>query len=131
MKFVLTLSIQLTAFLATALICVWFMTRPTSAAKRVFGITRLLPAPAEAQGVVSGSVQDRLLRVARLLGSRIGIAGGEKMRKRCRAAKSEQHGYLCCGPPAGADSGASDLELFPPDHVFLDNANDGWRLSRP
>ena len=86
MKFALTLSIQLTGFFATALLCVWFMTRPTSAAKRVFGITRLLPAPGETRGVVSGSVQDRLLRVARLLGSRIGIAGGEKLRKRFLAA---------------------------------------------
>src|ERR1039458_7001446 len=49
----------------------------------------------------------------------------------CRAAKSEQHRCLCRGPPAGADRGAGDLELLPPDHVFLDNRNAWGHLSCP
>ena len=44
MKPIYLLSIQLTVFFATALLSVWFMTRTTSAAKRVFGVTRLVSA---------------------------------------------------------------------------------------
>ena len=86
MKFALLLSLQLTAFFATALALVWFMTRPTSAAKRVFGMARLLPASAETRGPGTRMVQDRLLRAAHFLGARLGIAGGEKLRKRFLAA---------------------------------------------
>ena len=98
MKLALTLCIQLTAFFATALVCVWFMTRPTSAAKRVFGVVRLLPAPGEAKGLVSRYVQGRLLRVVHLLGNRLGMATSEKLRKRLLAAglrsPSGMDGYL-------------------------------------
>jgi tight adherence protein C len=86
MKFALTFSIQLTAFFATALVFVWAMTRPTSAAKRVFGIARLLPASGETRGRSSRSVLDQLLRGCRFLGARLGIARGEKLQKRFLAA---------------------------------------------
>ena len=98
MKLALTLSIQLTAFFGTALVCVWFMTRPTSAAKRVLGVTRLLPGPQETRGVISHGLQDRLLRGIHFVGSRLGIATGEKLRKRFLAAglrnPSSMDGYL-------------------------------------
>ena len=35
------LSVQLSVFFATALLSVWFMTRTTPAAKRLYGVTRL------------------------------------------------------------------------------------------
>jgi tight adherence protein C len=98
MKFALTLSIQLTAFFGVAAVCVWFMTRPTSAAKRVFGVTRLLPGPDETRGVVSRGLQNQLLRVAHLIGGRLGIASGEKLRQRFLAAglrsQSSMDAYL-------------------------------------
>src|SRR5579864_6621939 len=86
MKLALTLSIQLTAFFATAAVCVWLMTRPTPAAKRVFGIARLLPGPHETRGLFSRNIQDRLLRVAHFVGGWLGIATGEKLRRRFLAA---------------------------------------------
>ncbi len=86
MKFALTLCIQLTTFFATAVICVWFMTRPTSAAKRVFGIARLLPVPGETKGLVSLKVRERLLQALRVLPGRLGIATNDKLRKRFLAA---------------------------------------------
>ena len=82
----LTLSIQLTVFFGTALVCVWFMTRPTPAARRVFGVARLLPLPAETRGVVSRRFQNQLLRAAHFLGARLGLASGDKLRKRFLAA---------------------------------------------
>jgi len=93
MKFAQILSLQLTAFFATALVLAWFMTRPTSAAKRVLGMTRLLPGPdgtraAGSHRVAAGSqrVQDQLLRLAHFLGTSLRIASGEKLRKRFLAA---------------------------------------------
>lgn len=86
MRYAFTLSLQLTAFCATALICVWFITRPTPTAKRVFGVTRLL-LPIEAPGgVVSRTVHNRIFPLLRLLRARLGIATGEKQRKRFLAA---------------------------------------------
>jgi tight adherence protein C len=80
------LGLQLTAFFATALVFVWFMTRPTSAAKRVLGMARLLPASAETRRAGPRRVPGQLLRAVHFLGARLGIAGGEKLRKRFLAA---------------------------------------------
>jgi tight adherence protein C len=80
------LSLQLTAFFATALALVWFMTRPTSTAKRVLGMARPLPAAAKGRSAGSGKVQGQLLRAAHFLGAHLGIASGEKLRKRFLAA---------------------------------------------
>ena len=80
------LGLQLTAFFATALVFVWFMTRPTSAAKRVLGMARLLPASAETRRAGPRKVPGQLLRAVHFLGARLGIAGGEKLRKRFLAA---------------------------------------------
>jgi tight adherence protein C len=86
MKFAQILSLQVTAFFATALVFVWFMTRPTSAAKRILGMARLRPASAETRRSGSGRVQGPLLRGAHFLGAWLGIAKGEKLRKRFLAA---------------------------------------------
>src|ERR1017187_3126743 len=86
MTFVQILGLQLTAFFATALVVVWFMTRPTSAAKRVLGMARLLPAQAERRRVVPNKVQGQLLRGVHFVGARLGITTGEKLRKRFVAA---------------------------------------------
>ena len=86
MKFAQILSLQLTAFSATALVLVWFMTRPTSAAKRVLGMARLLPTSAESRRAVPGRIQGPLLRGVQFLGAWLGIARGEKLRKRFLAA---------------------------------------------
>src|ERR1039458_10629109 len=86
MKFAQILSLQVTAFFATALVFVWFMTRPTSAAKRILGMARVRPASAETRRSGSGRVQGPLLRGAHFLGAWLGIARGEKLRKRFLAA---------------------------------------------
>src|ERR1035441_8317982 len=61
------LALQLTAFFATALVLVWFMTRPTSAAKRVLGMARLPPASAETRRAGPRKVPSQLLRAAHFL----------------------------------------------------------------
>jgi tight adherence protein C len=86
MKLAQIISLQLTAFSATALLFVWFMTRPTSAAKRILGMARLRPASAETRRAGPGRVQGPLLRGAHFLGAWPGIARGEKLRKRFLAA---------------------------------------------
>src|ERR1035441_10452653 len=86
MKLAQIISLQLTAFSATALLFVWFMTRPTSAAKRILGVARLRPASAETRRAGPGRVQGPLLRGAHFLGAWLGIARGEKLRKRFLAA---------------------------------------------
>ena len=86
MKYAFMLSIQLTVFFATALGCIWFMTRPTPAAKRIFGVTRLLPPPGETTKGVSRSVQDRLFQLVHLVRARLGITTNDKLQKRFLAA---------------------------------------------
>ena len=88
MKLAQILSLQLTAFFATALVLVWFMTRPTSAAKRVLGMARLPPASAETRR----AARKRLRSFS---------PPAIPSRAPCRAAQSEQHRCLCRGPPAG------------------------------
>jgi tight adherence protein C len=86
MNYALTFSIELTAFLAIALVCVWFMTRPTAAAKRVFGVTRVLPPPGETAKAASGSAPKRLFQLVNLVRARFGITTNDKLRKRFLAA---------------------------------------------
>ena len=86
MRYTFVVSIQLTAFFATALACIWFMTRPTRAAKRVFGITRLSLPPGEARKGVSRSVQDRLFHLVHRVRARLGITTTDKLQKRFLAA---------------------------------------------
>ncbi len=85
MTLVQILSLQLTAFLAIAVISVWFMTRPTPAAKRVLGMARLLP-PENRRPSRRSRVQGQLLRGIHFLGVRLGMATGEKLQKRFLAA---------------------------------------------
>src|ERR1039458_1347579 len=91
MKFAQILSLQLTAFSATALVFVWFMTRPTSAAKRILGMARLRPASAETRRAGSGRVQGPLLRRTHFLGAWLGLARGEKLRKGIGAVDDIDH----------------------------------------
>jgi len=86
MNYALTLSILLTAFCATALVCIWFMTRPTPVARRVMGIARLLPSPGETRPAAARSVQEQLFHLIHLVRARLGITTDEKLRKRFLAA---------------------------------------------
>ena len=81
MNYALLLSIQLTTFSATALLCVWLMTRQTPAAKRVLGVVRLLP-PDETRLRASRGLQDHLFRFIGVLRDRLGISTNDKLRKR-------------------------------------------------
>ncbi len=85
MNYALLLSIHLTAFFATALLCVWLMTRQTPASKRVLGVVRLLPTDDAGLSVPRG-FQDRLFRSVGLLRDRLGISTNDKLRKRFQAA---------------------------------------------
>ncbi len=86
MNYALTLSILLTAFCATALVCIWFMTRPTPVARRVMGIARLLPPPGETRPAAARSAQEQLFHLVHLVRARLGITTDEKLRKRFLAA---------------------------------------------
>ena len=86
MNYALTLSILLTAFCAIALVCIWFMTRPTPVARRVMGIARLLPPPGETRPAAARSAQEQLFHLVHLVRARLGITTDEKLRKRFLAA---------------------------------------------
>ena len=85
MNFALLLGIHLTAFFATALLCVWLMTRQTPSARRVMGVTRLLPSD-ESGPRVSRGFQDRLFRFIGVLRERFGVNTNDKLRTRFQAA---------------------------------------------
>ena len=80
------LGIQLTVFFATTLVMVWFMTRPTPAAKRLAGVTQVfsLGRPSE---VSSGKrLRAKVLPMIRHLRSKLGFTETEKLRVRFLAA---------------------------------------------
>jgi len=86
MNYAFLLSIHVTAFFATAVLCVWLMSRPTPAAKRVLGVVRLLPSPDEFRQQDSRGFHDRLFHFIELLRDRFGLTTNEKLRKRFLSA---------------------------------------------
>src|SRR5271165_742509 len=80
------LSVQLSVFFATALLSVWFMTRTTPAAKRLYGVTRPVADSVHHSAQSSRKLQDAVFRI---LHSAIGLMGmtmGDKLQTRFRAA---------------------------------------------
>jgi len=80
------LGIQLTVFFATTLVMVWFMTRPTPAAKRLAGVTQVfsLGRPAEASTVER--LRTKILQMIRYLRLKMGLTETDKLRARFLAA---------------------------------------------
>ena len=80
------LSVQLSVFFATALISVWFMTRTTPAAKRLYGVTRLVPDSVHHPGQSSWKIQETVFRILHGVIGRMGMTMGDKLQMRFRAA---------------------------------------------
>ncbi len=80
------LGIQLTVFFATTLVLVWFMTRPTPAAKRLAGVTQMFTVGTEAESSSVLKLRAGVFRVVPLLRSRLGLTEDEKLRARFAAA---------------------------------------------
>jgi tight adherence protein C len=91
MKPIYLLSVQLSVFFATALLAVWGMTRTAPAAKRLYGVTRLVPvSPARqaesSRGVQAPTFRDATFRRLHRLFGLIGMTVNEKLRMRFQAA---------------------------------------------
>jgi tight adherence protein C len=80
------LSVQLSVFFATALLLVWFMTRSTPAAKRLYNVTRLVPVSVHRPSQTTRSAQVVAFRFLHRIFRRIGITVNDKLRTRFRAA---------------------------------------------
>ena len=80
------LSVQLSVFLATALLSVWFMTRTTPAAKRLYGVTRLVPDSPRHPARNSHSLKEGVFRVLHGVFGRMGMTVNDKLQMRFRAA---------------------------------------------
>ena len=80
------LGIQLTVFFATTLVLVWFMTRPSPAAKRVAEVTQIFALDRAVEHGTSEGLRTRLLKMIHLLRSRLGFTDNDKIRARFLAA---------------------------------------------
>ena len=80
------LSIQLSVFFATALLSVWFMTRTTPAAKRLYGVTRLVPDSARRPAQGSRKIQETAFRILHGAIAKMGMTMGDKLQMRFRSA---------------------------------------------
>ena len=80
------LSVQLSVFCATALLSVWFMTRTTPAAKRLYGVTRLIPESTHHPSRSSGGAQEATFRCLRRIFGLLGMTVSDKLQLRFRAA---------------------------------------------
>ena len=80
------LGIQLTAFFATTLALVWFMTRPTPAARRLAGVTQMFGVGGAAEESTSGRLRTKGLQIFRQLRLRLGLTETDKLRARFLAA---------------------------------------------
>lgn len=88
MKPVYLLSVQLSVFFATALLAVWWMTRTTPAAKRLLGVTRLVPTSQShpQASPAPRSIQEAMWQVLHGLFGRLGMTVNDKLRVRFQAA---------------------------------------------
>ena len=86
MKPIYLLSVQLSVFCATALLSVWFMTRTTPAAKRLYGVTRLVSASLHGSVPTSRSLRETSFRVLHGVLGRLGMTVSEKLKMRFRGA---------------------------------------------
>ncbi|MGA9565992.1 MAG: hypothetical protein WBS19_10760, partial [Candidatus Korobacteraceae bacterium] len=78
--------IQLTVFLATTLVLVWFMTRPTPADRRLAALTQMFSVDKAQESSTIAKVRARLLRIVRVVRSRLGLTDDEKLRNKFSAA---------------------------------------------
>ncbi len=86
MKPMYLLSVQLSVFFATAALSVWFMTRTTPVAKRLYGITRLVAASVDRRSKTSRSAQEATFRLLHGVLGRLGMTVSDKLLARFRAA---------------------------------------------
>ena len=82
--------VQLTVFFATTLALVWFMTRPTPAAKRLVGVTQVFSLERPAEPGTSGGLRTKGLELIRVLRVRLGLTETDKLRARFLAAGLRQ-----------------------------------------
>jgi tight adherence protein C len=80
------LSVQLSVFCATALFSVWFMTRTTPAARRLYGVTRLVPDSAHSPSRNARSAQEATFRFLHGVFGRMGMTVSGKLQARFRAS---------------------------------------------
>lgn len=86
MKPIYLLSVQLSVFLAVSLLSVWYMTRTPPAAKRLYGITRLLPTKLHPSSTPRRSAWEACLRFLHRALGRMGMTVNDKLQMRFRAA---------------------------------------------
>jgi len=86
MKPIYLLSVQLSVFFATALLSVWFMTRTTPAARRLYGVTRLVPESVGRPAQASRNVPEIAFRLLRAVLGRMGMTVNDALQTRFRAA---------------------------------------------
>jgi tight adherence protein C len=82
---VLTISTMLTAFLALSLIIVYWLTRGTGETKRLMEVTRA-PLRLEQEADAGVPAKRRLLKLVRLVRTKIGFSTGEKLQEKLHAA---------------------------------------------
>jgi tight adherence protein C len=86
MKPAFLLSVQLSVFCAITLLAVWLITRTTPAAKRLYGVTRLVPLSENRPAQTSRKLQDAALGMLHGLFGRLGMTVNNKSRVRFQAA---------------------------------------------
>ena len=80
------LGVQLTVFFGTTLVMVWFMTRPSPAAKRLAGITQVFALGRPSEVSTAERLRAKVLRMVRHLRSKLGLTETDKLRARFLAA---------------------------------------------
>jgi tight adherence protein C len=80
------LSVQLSVFCATALVSMWFMTRTTPVAKRLYGVTRLVAQSSHHAARSTGGAQAAAFRLLHRIFGLLGMTVNDKLQLRFRAA---------------------------------------------
>src|ERR1035438_4584753 len=97
MHVALLLSIQLTVFSGTALMLVFLMTRPTTAARRMFGVIQYFPLPKEnaaKDSKGSRTFKTLIFQALHFLRTRAGLTANEKLKQRFNTAGLWEQPYL-------------------------------------
>ena len=97
MHVALLLSIQLTVFSGTALMLVFLMTRPTTAARRMFGVIQYFPLPKEnaaKDSKGSRTFKTLIFQALHFLRTRAGLTANEKLKQRFNTAGLREQHYI-------------------------------------
>ena len=86
MKPIFLLSAHLSVFFGTVLLSMWFMTRTTPAARRLYGVARIIPASTDELSGTSGSLKATIFRILHQCFGRFSTKINQKLQLRFQAA---------------------------------------------